>query len=162
MTLHFTTQMANMTTNNTHNINTKTTLDNTSGLWWKLRLGVTRRHRVNSRTKTLLRVTPNMTLQPFDFMPWWGACCHGREFCGSWYCLWVLWFGIAILVLGSSRRGVARAARVSSWHPNVLPCDHLIVCCACGLCVLWSCVCGCVFVCVFVVVFVVVCLSFSL
>ena len=30
--------------------------------------------------------------------------------------------GIVISVLGSSRRGVAT---VSSWHPKVLPCDHL-------------------------------------
>ena len=30
--------------------------------------------------------------------------------------------GLVILVLGSSRPGVAR---VSSWHPEVLPCDHL-------------------------------------
>ena len=72
-------------------------------------------------------------------------------------------------MLGSSRRGVAR---VSSWHPKVLPHDHLpcnyiaVVVVVC-LCVLWLCVavvgCGCVlWLCVVVVcygsVFVVVCL----
>ena len=118
---------------------------------------------------TLRRAIPTMT---FEVMPWWGVCCHGhgREFCG-----------IAILVLGSSRWGVTR---VSSWHPKVLPCDHLrhkmphtqvvtLLSCACG-CVwglwlrLWFLclwlhvvvvrVCSCVFVNVVAVVFVVVCL----
>ena len=69
---------------------------------------------------TLLRVIPTMTCQSFDFMPPGRACCHGREFCGARFCSWG--FGIAILVLGSSRRGVTR---VSRWHPKVLPCDHL-------------------------------------
>ena len=74
---------------------------------------------------------------------------------------------VAILVLGSLRRGVPW---VSSWHPKVLPCDHLqrkkphththtgiyfvvvflwlrlsvaFVCCGCGLCAVVVC-CGCV------------------
>ena len=84
--------------------------------------------------------------------------------------LWVLGFEIVILVLGSVRRGVAR---VSSWHPKVLPCDNLprkaphtqamilrslIVFEYCG-CVLWLCACGCVLVIVSVVVFVAVFLT---
>ena len=75
--------------------------------------------------------------------------------------VWGCYFSV-----GSSRRGLAR---VTSWHPKVLPCDHLqyiavavvvVVCCGCVLCVvvccgclLWLCVCGCAVV-VFVVVFV--------
>ena len=79
---------------------------------------------------------------------------------------WDSYFGV-----GGSRRAVAR---VSSWHPKVLPCDHLphkmphtgkyivaVVCLRlflwlrlCGR-VLWlsvcDCVCGCASDCVFVV-----------
>ena len=88
---------------------------------------------------------------------------------GDRFCVWVLGLGNVILVvLGSSRWGVDR---VSSWHPKVLPCDHLARrtphthrCLYCG-CVLvavclWFCACGCVCssVLVFVVLLVVVCL----
>ena len=70
--------------------------------------------------------------------------------------LWVFGFGVAILVLGSSRRGVAR---VPNWHPEALPCDHLPHTGNYILLVVWLrscfCGCGCVVVCcgcVFVVV----------
>ena len=39
-------------------------------------------------------------------LPWW-------RFCACRFWLWVLGFGVVVLVLGSSRRGVAR---VYSWH----------------------------------------------
>ena len=78
--------------------------------------------------------------------------------------------GVALLVLGSSHRGVAR---LSCWHPKVLPvpCDNLprkvphtgsyfavVVClwlCLCVVCLWLLCVCHCR---VLVLVFVVVCL----
>ena len=97
--------------------------------------------------------------------------------------MWVLGFGIVIVVLGSSRRGVAR---IPSWHPKVLPCEHLprkmphtqvikriVVAARCVLhvfaCALWLCaVVVCLLLCVVVVavavvvVVVVVCLFLCL
>ena len=107
----------------------------------------------------LRRAIPAMTFHSFVLTPWWGACCHGRGFCGFWCCLRVLGFWKAFLALGSLRR---------SSHPRVLPCEPpatqndahthtqvivllrlsvvaVFVClCLCLWLCLWLCVCGCV------------------
>ena len=45
----------------------------------------------------LLRVIPTMTFQSFVLMP--GACCHGREYCSSRCCLWVLGLCVVVVVV---------------------------------------------------------------